>query len=291
LGCCGTGIAFIPWRVLSCDKEERMKIQGTEQIHQTNNLQNAGKDGIDRNSGKWQIARQFEAMFVHQLFKAMRKTVPDSSMTQESNGRRIFTEMLDEMYAEKAGEHSSLGLAEMVYRQIKNEKDLPKIPGMNFGTVSGYQNTSAGYELLPKANRMEISGYVDEAAKAYGVDSDLIHSVIRQESNYNSQAVSHAGARGLMQLMDGTAKELGVQNPFAAKENVMAGTRYLQQMLKRYDGNEALALAAYNAGPGNVDKHQGIPPFKETQNYVTRVLSYRDRLASLQNEVTREGES
>jgi hypothetical protein len=121
-------------------------------------------------------------------------------------------------------------------------------------------------------SRTRIADSIEDAARKYNLPGKLIESVIQAESGFRVDAVSPAGAQGLMQLMPGTAKELGVDDPFDARQNIDGGAAYLRQMLDRFDGDVKLALAAYNAGPGTVEKYNGNVPYRETQNYIERVL-------------------
>ena len=118
----------------------------------------------------------------------------------------------------------------------------------------------------------EMNEYFAKAAKKYNIDVKLLKAVAYAESNFNPNCESHAGAMGVMQLMPKTAKGMGVDDAFDAEQNIMGGARYLSIQLERFNGDISLALAAYNAGPGNVRKYGGIPPFEETQNYVKKVL-------------------
>lgn len=123
----------------------------------------------------------------------------------------------------------------------------------------------------PEAPNGSIDKIITYYAKKYRLDKALVYAVIKQESNGNPKAISHAGARGLMQLMPGTAQDMGVYNIFDPAENIAGGTQYLSKMSELFKGDTTLILAGYNAGPGNVNKYNGVPPFQETQNYVRRV--------------------
>jgi hypothetical protein len=154
--------------------------------------------------------------------------------------------------------------------------------------ISGISNienkNSYNSNAVRKSSNSDFSSYLGEsksldeifeaAAEKYNVPTELLKAVGKAESNFNASAVSRVGAQGVMQLMPATARELGVTDPFDAEQNIMGGAKYIASMLKRYDGDTKLALAAYNAGSGNVRKYNGIPPFEETQNYVKKVMNY-----------------
>ncbi len=140
------------------------------------------------------------------------------------------------------------------------------------------QQASIQSDSLPNAQlspkMLEYMPVIKQAAAKNNLPAELVAGVIYQESRGNPNAVSHCGARGLMQLMPGTAEKLGVKNSFDPVENIHGGAKYIRQMLDRFGGKLEFAVAAYNAGPGNVSKHNGIPPFRETQDYVPKVLGY-----------------
>lgn len=138
-------------------------------------------------------------------------------------------------------------------------------------------NTGSGNLVTSKetvTGPAEWDSIFNRAAAEYNVDVNLLKAVAKTESNFNTNATSSAGAMGVMQLMPATAQYLGVTDAYDPEQNIMGGARYISRMLQKYDGDVALALAAYNAGPGNVDRYGGIPPFEETQNYVQKIMSY-----------------
>ena len=139
--------------------------------------------------------------------------------------------------------------------------------------TSALQEAAAIQSNTQNATKSQILNVVNQIAEKHGVDEKLVQALIKQESGFNPKAKSKAGAMGLMQLMPSTAKNLGVQDPYNIVQNVEGGVKYLKSMLNKYNGNVILALAAYNAGPGAVDKYDGVPPYKETQNYVRNILA------------------
>lgn len=143
------------------------------------------------------------------------------------------------------------------------------------------------YSLYLRTTRKKPSEYIrnydwmiTDASRRFNVDPLLIKAVIRAESDFDSNAVSHKGAQGLMQLMPETASDMKVQNPFNPEENILGGTRYLSLLLERFKDDKRLAIAAYNAGPEKVKSYQGVPPYRETETFVKRVLRYYDQYKS-----------
>ncbi len=142
----------------------------------------------------------------------------------------------------------------------------------NLPNITNISSFSTKTDILPN-----LDDIITGKAKENGLDSNFVKAVIQTESNFNPNATSAVGAMGLMQLMPQTAESLGIIDPYNPEQNVDGGTRYLKKLLSKYDNNKEMALAAYNAGPGAVDKYDGVPPYRETQDYVKKVLAQEAR--------------
>lgn len=195
------------------------------------------------------------------------------SYNEQDGSSSMFSSMLEEILGQSSSSNSMLGTA-LSSQQLQyggaNQVFFPST--LTAALAESKQYVPSAVKLTTSATK-NYENIIQQAASQFNLPDRLISSIIQHESNFNSQAVSHAGAQGLMQLMPGTAKFLGVNNSFDPEQNITGGARYLRQMLNQFNGNIEHALAAYNAGPGNVKKYGGIPPFKETQNYVNKVLN------------------
>ena len=164
---------------------------------------------------------------------------------------------------------------------------------MKVNGIQGTDSTGTQQVAATAAQGEDFSSYLqttasleknfEEAAQKYNVPKNLIKAIAKAESDFRPDATSKAGAQGIMQLMPATARELGVSDSYDPYQNIMGGTKYISQMLQKYDGDISLALAAYNAGSNNVAKYGGIPPFKETQNYVVKVTQYMNEGVAVPN--------
>jgi soluble lytic murein transglycosylase-like protein len=242
-------------------------------------------------------AKQFESILTSMMLKSMDKTT-GGMLGEEGYGNDMFDTVFEQEIASYISNTKSLGLAEDLYRRITGEDMTPEMKtkinnrishsSFNYSTVSPVASTVSpdASPVKPSSGSLErlnkYDDHIEEAAKSYGVDKNIIKSVIMTESAGNNKAVSNAKAKGLMQLMDSTASDMGVSNVFNPRENIIGGTKYLSQMLRQYNGDLKLALAAYNAGPKNVEKYNGVPPFEETKNYINKVMSYLNHFESEQ---------
>ena len=248
-------------------------------------LKQMGKNGNSDKKKLWEAAKGFESMFMNQMYKAMRKTLPENEFNKASKGREIFTEMLDAEYSKMSSGKTENGLAGMVYRQLmesnamieseQSSSDPVKMVKIHNANLAYRQKSSNKMEALTEE---QLAPLIKRAAEKFDLDIDLIRSVIHQESAGKPYALAKAGAKGLMQLMDSTAAELGVKNVFDPGENIMGGAKYLKKLKDMYKGDERLTLAAYNAGPGNVKKYGGVPPFAETERYIEKVLQQKEQI-------------
>ncbi|NEW05228.1 lytic transglycosylase domain-containing protein [Paenibacillus sp. SYP-B3998] len=212
-----------------------------------------------------------------QLLNKMSLISGDSS-TSSSDGSGDFSALLETVMGQASG-NSSQGQDPLSTLLGKTSSMVPNSLGALNKAYTPLQSVSKATATS------QYDDVIQAASNRYGVDTSLVKAVIQQESDFNHQAVSTAGAKGLMQLMDGTGSGFGVTNPFDPKQNVDAGTHFLSNLMKKYNGNEGVALAAYNAGPNRVDrlgiqndqdlanKLHLLP--KETQAYVNKVLGYK----------------
>ena len=226
--------------------------------------QNQAVSEKDKNRLK-KACQDFEAIFIAHLFKTMRtSSEEESGLWGKGMGNDLFRDLFDTEVARKMAYGGGIGLAELLYKGLDRYYSAPNIRLAD--------TDSLGSEEPAFQRIQEFHDIIINTSRSHDIDPALVYAVISRESSGNPQLVSSKGAKGLMQLMDGTARELGVSNSFDPEENISGGTRYLKQMLNRFDGDLRLALAAYNAGPGAVEKYGGVPPFQETINYVDRVL-------------------
>ncbi len=233
-----------------------------------------------KNAKLEKASHEFESLLTSMLINTMMKSTK-GMFGNDSLGGDFFSSIFQNQLADKITSGKGLGIADLIYKKVSQELGNNTTNGSSQAVKPDKINLNDHKEPLkiaPSDSSMSrLSKYNDiigQASSQFGVDKNVIKSVILAESGGNAKAVSKVNAKGLMQLMDSTANQMGVDNVWDPKENIFGGTKYLSQMLRQYNGDLKLALASYNAGPGNVDKFNGVPPFEETKNYVNRVLGY-----------------
>jgi Rod binding domain-containing protein len=229
------------------------------------------------------VSKQFESLLTSMMLKSMNQTT-GGMFGEDSFGGDFFDSIFQYEIADKISQGTGLGVADEIYKRLTGEKLSTEILNPKLNPITKQPKIEVTTSTLeipavkPSNQSLDrLSKYdeiIDHASETYGVDKNIIKSVILAESSAKENAVSTASAKGLMQIIDSTAKYLGINNVWDPKENIMGGAKYLSELLRKYDGNLKFALAGYNAGPGNVDKYNGIPPFTETQTYVKRVIGY-----------------
>ncbi len=245
----------------------------------------------EQQKAKLKVAvKDFEAVFMQYMLKSMQETenIDGTNGPGQGYGNDIMTGLFNMKLSEYLAKNSNLGIGNMLYKQFTGE-DMDSTPEgispsdqiLPLNTFSGSQSrvlqkikAYSSDSLLENVGK--YSDIINEAAGAYDLKPNLIKAVIAAESAGRADSLSSKDAKGLMQLTDSTAKDMGVANPFNPRENIMGGSKYLKSLMEKYSGNLDKALASYNAGPGAVDDYGGIPPYPETQNYVKRVMNYLD---------------
>ncbi len=256
-------------------------------------LQRSAADALSPEQAA-RVARGFEAMFIHELYKTMRQAMLDDDSESDDGDLSFGADILNtlggiELAHQLSQTSQGIGIAQLVYQHLTGNKSLPLITEQPSAPPKPAQEASnrtppPSPSHSPLLDRIEQrlqmhNDAIKQASREYGVPTWLIKAVIAAESAGRADAISPAGAKGLMQLMDATATEVGVENVFDPTENIRGGTRYLRWMLDRF-GSIPLALAAYNAGPGAVERYGNIPPYAETRAYVERVQEYARQFRS-----------
>lgn len=254
---------------------------------------------------------EFESFFVYQMVKTMRKTIPKTGIAEGAPlsgdaSKDIFTDLFDMHLARKMVKEDRHSISDLLYQFLEeavqaqygapdSAVEIKPLRSNRAGSIEldrqhftkiprardSYRIRAIRDEFMPVSGRIKpvrhdniisrFGKHIHEASKSTSLDPALIVSVIKAESNGDPEAVSHAGAKGLMQLTDSVARDYGVREIFDPQANINAGSRYLKDLIDRF-GSLRLALAAYNAGPSNVVRYDGVPPFKETESYVEKVL-------------------
>jgi Rod binding domain-containing protein len=231
--------------------------------------------------------KDFESVFMEYMLKSMQQTAKiDGSGDEQGYGKDIMTGLFNTKLSEYITNNSNLGIGNMLYKQFTGE-DMDSGPSgvsPSSSSIPTQGLTDAQSLALQKIktyssgsvleNVGKYSDIIDEAAGTYNLQPNLIKAVIAAESAGKADSVSTKNAKGLMQLSDSTAKDMGVSNVFNPKENILGGTKYLKSLIEKFPGNLDLALASYNAGPATVEQYSGVPPYAETQNYIKRVTNY-----------------
>ena len=270
-----------------------------------------GKYSESQKARMAKAAQDFESLLTGMMLKSMTKST-GGLFGKDNYGGDVVDVLFEKEMASYMTKYKGMGIAEDIYKKVTGEElnvnpvynTVKNAPGkilseksdeepdsfrerklFNSGKIGTFFSAagrkieeSNEAKVIPSSKALDrLSKYhhiIKNAAEKYGVEEKLIKSIILTESAAREKALSKAKAKGLMQLMDNTAKEMGVKNIWDPKQNIDGGTKYIARMLRLYNGDNHLALAAYNAGPGNVEKFEGIPPFKETETYVARVLEY-----------------
>jgi Rod binding domain-containing protein len=243
----------------------------------------------------YKAAKEMESLFLYHMLQAMRKTVPEGNKLTggfgDNLGKDVYTQIFDQELAMNVAGSNNKSLADLLYNSMEKAVErqnagndeaavqirdiIPQTNQINLKSADKISNVKPDSQNEVEKNspiREDFGELIDKAAQKYDLSPRLIESVIKAESNGDPRVVSHAGAKGLMQLTDTTATEMGVNDSFDPGQNIDGGAGYLRRMLDRFSDLKE-ALAAYNAGPGTVEKYGGIPPYGETTSYIEKVTA------------------